>query len=343
MAGRAKMALFAMTVAIAATFAAAGPVRAGSPIPLLLPGATAFSLLGHSCGGIHQQALATGFDATSGDPTGVVYLQTRCGGSGKGGGYHSTTYSKWVAVTWDFTGAMVSDEVLASAPGGLDPAFSATDALGNEVYNGLSAINVLPAACAVTNTTYCSYHAWLAQAPGFVPPPTVTSLSTASGPVSGGSSVTIQGNGFLGATAVTFGAAPAASFVVGSDTSIDAVTPAAFAGTVDVTVKAPGGTSSVSNATKFTYTAVPASCTDADMCVDDDGACKLCGSPVSTDSTTVSDALFMLRAAIGTATCNVCVCDVDDSGTVAATDALLTLRFAIGQNVALACPNKPGW
>jgi hypothetical protein len=53
---------------------------------LLLPSSTAFSVLGHSCGGIQEQALATGFDATSGYPTGNVYLQTRCGGSGREAG-----------------------------------------------------------------------------------------------------------------------------------------------------------------------------------------------------------------------------------------------------------------
>jgi hypothetical protein len=32
-----------------------------------------------------------------------VYLQTHCSGSGRGG--RGTTYSAWVGVTWDFTGA----------------------------------------------------------------------------------------------------------------------------------------------------------------------------------------------------------------------------------------------
>ena len=72
-----------------------------------------------------------------------------------------TTYSAWVAVTWDFTGATVTSARLASAPSGLDPAFSATDANGDQVYNTLSAVNVTPANCSVANTTYCTYRAYL--------------------------------------------------------------------------------------------------------------------------------------------------------------------------------------
>ena len=106
-----------------------------SPIALVLPQSAAFSILGHSCGGIQEQAFATGFDVTSGYPTGDVSLQTSCGGSGRGGGYHSTTYSAWVSVTWDFTGAVVSSAVLTAAPTNTDPTFSAYDPYGNEVYN----------------------------------------------------------------------------------------------------------------------------------------------------------------------------------------------------------------
>jgi hypothetical protein len=90
-------AVLACAVALCA-FVATG--AAAAPISLLLPQATAFSFLGHSCGGIQEQAFATGFDPATGYPAGDVYLQTRCGGSGRGGGYHVTTYSKWVAANW---------------------------------------------------------------------------------------------------------------------------------------------------------------------------------------------------------------------------------------------------
>jgi hypothetical protein len=84
---------------------------------------------------------------------------------------------------------------------------------------------------------------------------TVTGVSPGSGPVSGGTSVTIAGSGFAGATAVNFGSTAASSFTVNSDTSITATAPAATAvGTVDVTVTTPSGTSATSSADQFTYT-----------------------------------------------------------------------------------------
>ena len=230
---------------------------AATPTALLVPQATAFAVLGRSCGGIQEQAFTTGFDS-SGYPTGDVYLQTRCGGSGRGGGYKTTTYSKWLAATWDFTGTLVAYTVVAVAPPGLDPAFSATDASGNTVSNALSAINVLPAACTVGNTSYCTYRAYLDLSPTFVPAPRLASISSSSGPAAGGTSVTISGTGFSGASAVSFGGLSAADFVVNTDTSITATSPPSTAGTVDVTVTNAGGTSALSAGDQFTFVAAPA-------------------------------------------------------------------------------------
>ena len=63
---------------------------------------------------------------------------------------------------------------------------------------------------------------------GFVPGramPVITSIEPSSGPVAGGTTVTITGRNFTGATAVHFGANPAASFTADSDTQITAVSP----------------------------------------------------------------------------------------------------------------------
>ncbi|MGH7027797.1 putative Ig domain-containing protein [Brevundimonas sp.] len=90
-----------------------------------------------------------------------------------------------------------------------------------------------------------------------VPPPTVTSISPASGPSSGGGAVTITGTNFTGATAVTFGATAAASFTVNSATSITATSPANSAGTYDITVTTAGGTSATSAADQYTFVAAP--------------------------------------------------------------------------------------
>jgi hypothetical protein len=74
--------------------------------------------------------------------------------------------------------------------------------------------------------------------------PTLTSLSPSSGPISGGTKVTITGTNFIGTTAVTFGGFPASSFTVNSATSITATAPpAADAGAVDVAVISPFGSS----------------------------------------------------------------------------------------------------
>ncbi|WP_263360144.1 beta strand repeat-containing protein [Acidicapsa ligni] len=83
--------------------------------------------------------------------------------------------------------------------------------------------------------------------------PTLISISPATGPSTGGSSVAITGTNFTGATAVNFGTVPATSFKVNSATSITAVAPAGT-GTVDVTVVTSNGTSATTAADQFVYT-----------------------------------------------------------------------------------------
>ena len=88
---------------------------ASSPIQLLVPQGTAFSVLGYDCGGIGENAYATGFDSTidplAGYPTGDVFLTTTCS-AGKGTHF---TVSVWTSDTWDLTGALLS--VLGSVRG----------------------------------------------------------------------------------------------------------------------------------------------------------------------------------------------------------------------------------
>ena len=91
---------------------------------------------------------------------------------------------------------------------------------------------------------------------GNPPPPTVTGLQPTTGPAGGGTTVTITGTGFTGASAVDFGAHAASSFAVNSATSITATAPAG-SGTVDVTVTTPGGTSATGTADEYSYTPVP--------------------------------------------------------------------------------------
>ncbi len=83
--------------------------------------------------------------------------------------------------------------------------------------------------------------------------PTVSALSPASGPVAGGTSVTITGSGLTGATAVSFGTVAATSFTVVSDSEITALSPAHAAGPVDVRVTTTAGTSADTAADDYSY------------------------------------------------------------------------------------------
>ncbi len=221
------------------------------PVELLVPQGAAFSVVGYDCGGIQEHAYATGFDTTidpsAGYPVGDVYLWTVCNGSGKGG--HSITYDAWTSDTWDLAGALLSITKLSSAPA-VDPSFTATDTpTGNQLWNTTdfkcsAQTGAVPTAC-------------LQLAPTFTPRPRVTGISSGQGPSSGGTSLTISGDGFTAATAVDFGSIPAASFSVTSDTSITAVAPAEAPGSVAVSVTSPGGTSLPISGDRFTFYGLP--------------------------------------------------------------------------------------
>jgi len=86
--------------------------------------------------------------------------------------------------------------------------------------------------------------------------PSVSGLAT-TGSSAGGTSVDISGSSFTGATAVYFGIVAAASFTVNSDTSVTAIAPAQLAGTVDVSVVTPVGSSAATSADQFVYPAAP--------------------------------------------------------------------------------------
>jgi hypothetical protein len=102
----------------------------------------------------------------------------------------------------------------------------------------------------------------------FVPTPTVTNISPNLGPIAGGTTITITGTAFTGATAVTFfqttlagtSQTPATSFTVDSDTQITAVVPAApggIAGFADVVVSIPAGGSVSPTSDEFIWEAPP--------------------------------------------------------------------------------------
>ncbi|MEI2301004.1 putative Ig domain-containing protein [Ensifer sp. MJa1] len=85
--------------------------------------------------------------------------------------------------------------------------------------------------------------------------PTISSVSPTTGSPTGGTSVTITGTGFTGATSVKFGSASATSFTVDSATQITAVAPAGAAGPADIVVTTGSGTATL--ASGFNYLVVP--------------------------------------------------------------------------------------
>ena len=91
----------------------------------------------------------------------------------------------------------------------------------------------------------------------YVPPPSIQGLSPNTGPITGGTNVTISGSNFTGATSVLFGSIPATSFHVDSDIQITATSPSHAAGTVDVTITTPYGTSATGSNDQFTYILAP--------------------------------------------------------------------------------------
>ncbi len=88
-----------------------------------------------------------------------------------------------------------------------------------------------------------------APAPAPSAAPVITNISTASGAAAGGDTVTLNGSGFTGVTAVTFGGVAAPSVTPDHDTVLTVVTPPG-SGTVDVVVSSPAGDSAPIS---FTY------------------------------------------------------------------------------------------
>jgi len=86
--------------------------------------------------------------------------------------------------------------------------------------------------------------------------PAVSAVSPDAGPSAGGTSITITGTGFTGATAVTVGGSACDSFSVDSATSITCTTPAGTPGAASILVTTPGGTNAAN--TLYAYAPVPA-------------------------------------------------------------------------------------
>jgi hypothetical protein len=149
-----------------------------------------------------------------------------------------------------FTGATVVD-------------FGATAATEFTVINGTTITADSPAGTGTVDVTVTTPDGTSATTPGnrftyiaaaTTTAPTVTGVSPNSGPTAGGTTVTISGSGFTGATAVDFGTTAATEVVVVNSTTITAVSPPG-AGVANVTVITPVGASATTSADQFTYVA----------------------------------------------------------------------------------------
>jgi phospholipase C len=139
--------------------------------------------------------------------------------------------------------------------------------------------------------------------------PVVTAISPTAGPLMGGTTVTVTGSGFTDATAVDFGVTAAAGFSVDSDTQITATSPAVAAGTVDVTVTGPDGTSATSAADQFTYAAAPSVT----------GISPGYGSPAGGTAVTISGSAFTGASEVQFGTADAVFTVVSDSQITATT------------------------
>ncbi len=133
-------------------------------------------------------------------------------------------------------------------------AFGSTAASSVKVDSGTQIMATAPAGTGtvdVTVTTTGGTSAKSAADEYAYQPPDISGISPTHGPAVGGTTVTISGVNFSGATAVDFGSTPATSFAFKSDGQITATSPAGT-GTVQVTVTTPSGTS---NGMQYSYDA----------------------------------------------------------------------------------------
>jgi hypothetical protein len=94
--------------------------------------------------------------------------------------------------------------------------------------------------------------------------------------------------------------------------------------------------------TQFTATATEldtGNTSEFSACFEFGAAEEVCGDSNDDGDVTASDALNVLRVAVGTASCAACICDVNSAGGITTSDALLVLRKSVGQPVALNCPD----
>jgi hypothetical protein len=143
-------------------------------------------------------------------------------------------------------------------------------------------------------------------------------------------------------TSTTLGGGTTTTLGGGTTTTVDGGTTTTLDGATTTTLETTTTTSSTfppsTTTTLFpptTTTTLPA----GTACGDPTGlTIGRTGASMRDSLITASDALYVLRTAVGSATCALCLCDVDGNLNVTAVDALVTLKTAVGQSTVLNCP-----
>ena len=182
--------------------------------------------------------------------------------------------------------------------------FGATNATGYTIHSATQITATSPAGSAgsvdITVTTIGGTSATSsADQFTYVAAPTITGISTTSGPTAGSTSVVISGTNFLSASVVKFGSTNATGYTVNSATQITATSPAGSAGVVDITVTTTGGTSATSASDQFTYVAAPAATTNAATSITSAGA-TLAGTINANNASTTVTFEYGLNTSYGT-------------------------------------------
>jgi alpha-tubulin suppressor-like RCC1 family protein len=206
-----------------------GNGSAGEPSDVPVAVVDLAEVSGIAAGGLHELVY--------GEPIPEVTGVTPAVGATAGGTPVTITGSDFEGVTSVHFGSTPATSFTVNSPGSIT-AVSPAGALGT--------VNVRVASSAGASAAVAADHFTYLMAP------TVTKLSAKGGAAAGGSTVTITGTGFGGATSVSFGANDAAHFTVNSTISITATSPAG-SGLVDVKVTTAGGTSAASKHDEWGY------------------------------------------------------------------------------------------
>lgn len=166
------------------------------------------------------------------------------------------TYTQLVAITNNTPsssgGAPTSYSVNPSLPAGLSLNTS-TGVISGTPTGTQSATNYTIAASNSTGSTQATLSITINASPDT---PTVSSVSPSSGPLEGGTSITITGTNFQSGATVTFGSGSCTSVSIASATSITCRTPANSSGSFTVSVTN-SNTLSGNKANAYTYAEAP--------------------------------------------------------------------------------------